>query len=78
MTNDEYFNMAMSHIEEASNLHNLIRTINLRFHDNPVRPVLVQLLSNLRNEELGLGLSQLKNHSEWKNDGIFQEQKLTP
>jgi hypothetical protein len=67
VTNEEYLNMVMSRFDEAVQFHTVIKTLKLRFHNNPALPILIKMMEDERDESLGLGIQEY---------GILKKQEL--
>lgn len=63
--------MVMSRFEEAVEFHNLLKTVQMRFHNHPVAPILTQLIERMRDEALALALQ------EYTQYGLFEKQELS-
>lgn len=68
MKNEEYMNMVMSRFDEAVQFHSVIKTLKLRFHNQPALPILVQMMENERDNSLGLGIQEY---------GLLKKQELS-
>lgn len=58
----EKLNQLLSRFEEANQFNQLISVLTLRLHNNPVLPILTQLISNLRDNALDLGIDEAKRY----------------